>query len=47
MKRMRSRIKTAVFPRAIEVGSLIFMALAFLLFVSILSAVTFIGQHTR
>jgi len=46
-KRIQSRVKTAVLPPAIEIGRFVFMALAFLLFVSILSAVTFIGQHIR
>jgi hypothetical protein len=47
MKRIQSRIKTAVLPRAIEVGRFVFMALTFLLFTFLLWAVTFIGQHTR
>jgi hypothetical protein len=47
MKRLPSRVKTAVLPRTITMGRFIFMALAFLLFVSFFSAVTFIGHHAR
>jgi hypothetical protein len=47
MKRIQSRVKSAVFSRTIEVGRFVFMALTFLLFTFLLWAVTFIGQHTR
>jgi hypothetical protein len=47
MKRIQSRIKTAVLPRAIEVGRFIFMALTFLIYVSLLWAVSLIGHHTH
>ncbi|MBI3812756.1 MAG: hypothetical protein HY283_11240 [Nitrospirae bacterium] len=47
MKRIPSRVKAAVLPRAIEIGRFIFMALTFLLFTFLLWAVTVIGHHTR
>lgn len=47
MKRIQSRIKTVVLPHAIEVGRFIFMALTFLLYVSLLWAVSLIGHQTH
>jgi hypothetical protein len=44
MKRIPSRAKTTVLPRAVEIGRFIFMALTFLLFTVLLWAVTFIGR---
>jgi hypothetical protein len=47
MKRIQSRVKTTVLPRAIEIDRFIFMAFTFLLFTFLLWSVTVIGQHTR
>jgi hypothetical protein len=47
MKRIQSRVKAAVLPRAIEISRFVFMAFTFLLFTFLLWAVTVIGPHTR
>ncbi|MBI3610709.1 MAG: hypothetical protein HY204_08420 [Nitrospirae bacterium] len=47
MKRIQSRVKAAVLPRAIEVGRFVFMVLAFLLFASLLWAVSLIGHASQ
>jgi len=44
MKRLQSRVKAAVLPRAIEVGRFAFMALTFLLFTVLLWSITVIGR---
>ncbi|MBI3994719.1 MAG: hypothetical protein HY349_01950 [Nitrospirae bacterium] len=45
MKQIRSRVKAAVLPRAIEIGRFSFMALTFLFFAFLLWAVAVIGHR--